>query len=84
MESFQAFIALDLIPEHTKTFPAFFIRAPRIRHCGENVAILATLEGEPILVQQGHYLGATFHPELTADPQIHLYFIEMIRQANII
>lgn len=79
IESFQAFISLEFTPGHTKLFPAFFIRAPRIRSCGKDVQILAKLEGEPILVRQGHHLGASFHPELTADPQVHEYFIEMIR-----
>lgn len=80
VESFQAFISLEFIPGHSKTFPAFFIRAPRIRRCGKGVQILATLGDEPILVRQGYHLGSSFHPELTADPQVHQYFIEMIRQ----
>lgn len=80
IESFQAFISLELASHDSRTFPAFFIRAPRIKKCGEGVQILATWEGEPVLVRQGHHLGATFHPELTSDPHIHQYFIEMIRQ----
>ncbi len=80
VESFQAFVSLEFSPEHSKTFPAFFIRAPRIRQYEKSVQVLATFEGEPILVRQGHHLGASFHPELTADPQVHQYFIEMIRQ----
>jgi 5'-phosphate synthase pdxT subunit len=82
VESFQAFISLELMPEHSKTFSAFFIRAPRIKKWGEGVQVLAKLEGEPILIRQGHHLGATFHPELTADPQVHQYFIEMVRLSN--
>ena len=82
VESFQAFVSLEFSPEHSKTFPAFFIRAPRIRQCQDGVQILATLEGEPILVRQGHHLGASFHPELTSDPQVHQYFIEMIKQTK--
>lgn len=80
IESFQAFVSLEFTPGHSKTFPAFFIRAPRIRKCGKGVQVLATINGEPILVRQGNHLGATFHPELTSDPQVHQYFIEMIRQ----
>ena len=80
IESFQAFISLELTSGHSKVFSAFFIRAPRIRRWGKDVKILALLEGEPILVQQGLHLGASFHPELTGDPHIHQYFIEMIRQ----
>lgn len=80
IESFHAFISLDLAPGHTKAFPAFFIRAPRIRQWGKEVQILATLEGEPVLVQQGHHLGASFHPELTDNPQVHQYFIKIIQE----
>ena len=80
IESFQTFVSLELASEHCKTFPAFFIRAPRIKKCEEGVEVLATFKGEPILVRQGHHLGSSFHPELTSDPQVHRYFIEMIRQ----
>ncbi len=80
IESFQAFIHLELDPHHFKVFPAFFIRAPRIRVCGKGVQILATYDGEPVFVRQGHLLGSSFHPELTADPLIHQYFIEMVRE----
>jgi 5'-phosphate synthase pdxT subunit len=80
VESFRACVSLELTPEHSKVFPAFFIRAPRIRACKEGVQVLATFEEEPILVRQGHHLGASFHPELTSDPQVHQYFIEIIRQ----
>lgn len=80
LESFEAFVSLEFDVGHSKIFPAFFIRAPRIRKWGEGVQILATFEGEPILVRQGLHLGASFHPELTSDPQVHHYFIEMIRQ----
>lgn len=80
IESFQTFISLELAPGVSKTFPAFFIRAPRIKECGEEVQILATLKGEPILVRQGYCLGASFHPELTSDPQIHHYFIDMVKE----
>ena len=78
IESFQASIPIELKPNHTKIFPAYFIRAPRIQKCGQGVEILAKLEGEPVLIRQGHHLGAAFHPELSANPIIHQYFIELI------
>ncbi len=79
-ESFQAFIDLALRHDHSKRFPAYFIRAPRIRSIGTHVQILAVLANEPILVQQGHHLGASFHPELTNDPDIHLYFLSLVKE----
>jgi 5'-phosphate synthase pdxT subunit len=55
-----------------------FIRAPRLRRPGEDVRVLARVDGEPVLVQQGHVLAATFHPELTADPRVHRRLIELV------
>lgn len=82
IESFHASIVLNFSDGHSKIFPAYFIRAPRIRSCGQEVEILAHLEGEPILVRQGHHLGATFHPELTSDPLVHQYFIDLVKKQS--
>ena len=55
-----------------------FIRAPIIESVGEGVEVLAEREGKPVLVQQGHAMAATFHPELTNDTTIHERFVRMI------
>lgn len=55
---------------------AVFIRAPIIRRVGEGVRVLARYEGDPVLVEQDHYLVATFHPELTKDRSLHRFFLE--------
>ena len=55
-----------------------FIRAPRLRRPGEQVQVLARVDGEPVLVQQGHMLAATFHPELTQDTRVHRRLIELV------
>ncbi|WP_068467444.1 pyridoxal 5'-phosphate synthase glutaminase subunit PdxT [Candidatus Protochlamydia phocaeensis] len=81
IESFEAFVPLHLQPDHEKLFRAYFIRAPRIRSNASHVQLLASYEGEPVLIQQGHLLGASFHPELTADPTIHQYFLEMVKKS---
>jgi 5'-phosphate synthase pdxT subunit len=39
---------------------------------------LATYQGDPVLVEQGQHLAATFHPELTEDPRVHLIFLNKI------
>jgi len=54
-----------------------FIRAPIIERCGPDVEVLAEDRGRPVLVRQGRMLAATFHPELTEDPAVHNYFLEM-------
>ncbi|MBI3934266.1 MAG: pyridoxal 5'-phosphate synthase glutaminase subunit PdxT [Acidobacteria bacterium] len=57
---------------------AVLIRAPIITEVGPEVQVLATLDGRPVVVRQGNYLAATFHPELTSDSRIHRYFNRMI------
>lgn len=53
-------------------FQLCFIRAPRITRVGKNVEVLATFQGEPIMVRQGNITAASFHPELTEDSRVHL------------
>ncbi|MBA3721309.1 MAG: pyridoxal 5'-phosphate synthase glutaminase subunit PdxT [Parachlamydiaceae bacterium] len=78
--SFRAFIQMELKEKgHQTLYPAFFIRAPRIRANGPEVQVLGTYQNEPILVRQGHHLGASFHPELTGDPAIHQYFLDIVQ-----
>jgi 5'-phosphate synthase pdxT subunit len=57
---------------------AVFIRAPIIRRVGPQAKVLAEYNGDPVLVEQGPHLVATFHPELTADPRIHRLFVEKL------
>jgi len=57
---------------------AVFIRAPIIREVGENVRVLARYNGDPVLVEEGHHLVATFHPELTGDLRVHRLFLEKL------
>jgi pyridoxal 5'-phosphate synthase pdxT subunit len=57
---------------------AVFIRAPVIRCVGERAHVLASYQGDPVLVEQGRHLAATFHPELTEDSRVHLMFLRKI------
>jgi 5'-phosphate synthase pdxT subunit len=57
---------------------AVFIRAPIIRRVGDTAKVLASYQGNPVLVEQGRHLVATFHPELTSDPRIHLMFLNKV------
>ena len=56
-----------------------FIRAPRFGQVGADVRVLARRDGLPTLVEQGHVLAATFHPELSEDTRVHRYFLEKVR-----
>ncbi|HEV8603006.1 MAG TPA: pyridoxal 5'-phosphate synthase glutaminase subunit PdxT [Gaiellaceae bacterium] len=57
-----------------------FIRAPRVKRAGDDVEVLAELDGEPVLLRQGRLLVATFHPELTDDTRVHELFLEAVRK----
>lgn len=61
---------------------AVFIRAPHIVSVGENVEILAKYDGRIVLVRDGHYLGCSFHPELTEDKRIMKYFLNMVERVK--
>ena len=54
---------------------AVFIRAPIIRAVGPDAVVLATFRGDPVLVEQGRHLVATFHPELSEHTAIHERFL---------
>ena len=76
---------VDLDPEEDfqqRTVPgkleAVFIRAPIIRRAGSGVHLLAQYAGDPVLIEQGRHLVATFHPELTRDPRVHGLFLEKL------
>ena len=62
--------------------PAFrgvFIRAPKISREGQSVEVLARLEdGTVVAVRQGNILAAAFHPELTDDPRLHGFFLDIV------
>lgn len=57
---------------------AVFIRAPIIRRTGSDVKVLAQYEGDPVLVEEGKHLVATFHPELTQDSRVHKLFLSKL------
>ncbi len=55
-----------------------FIRAPKITEINKkSVRILATIRNQPVAVQEGHAIAATFHPELSADNTLHTYFVNL-------
>jgi 5'-phosphate synthase pdxT subunit len=57
---------------------AVFIRAPIIRKVGQDAKVLAEYAGDPVLVEEGRHLVATFHPELTSDHRVHDYFLKKL------
>ncbi|HEX5027184.1 MAG TPA: pyridoxal 5'-phosphate synthase glutaminase subunit PdxT [Gaiellaceae bacterium] len=79
VRSFEADVELagDEIP-----LRGVFIRAPRIRTLGDSVEVLGTLDGEPVLVRDGRFLLASFHPELTDDLRVHELFTTLVEEAS--
>ena len=61
-----------------------FIRAPHIVEVHGNATILSTVSEKIVAVQEGRYLGVSFHPELTEDYRVTQYFIEHIVAATTI
>ena len=79
IESFEA--ELECRPElcgDDRPLSGIFIRAPIIEYTGEQVAVLASFEGRPVVVRQANLLVATFHPELVGEPRVHSYFLKMV------
>jgi pyridoxal 5'-phosphate synthase pdxT subunit len=60
---------------HPGDLEAVFIRAPIIRRTGPEAKVLAAYRGDPVLVEEGRHLVATFHPELTSDARVHSLFL---------
>jgi pyridoxal 5'-phosphate synthase pdxT subunit len=78
VRSFEADLELNGIGDGP--LRAVFIRAPWVDEYGEDVEVLAEIEGHPVAVRQGNILAVAFHPELTDDERIHAWLVEQVRQ----
>ena len=75
IDSFES----DLMVEGFENFfKGVFIRAPLVESVGENVDVLAELNGQPIMCRQESTIVTSFHPELADDDRIHAEFLEMV------
>jgi 5'-phosphate synthase pdxT subunit len=55
---------------------AVFIRAPWVEQHGDDVEVLADVDGHPVAVRQGNILAVAFHPELTDDRALHRWLLD--------
>jgi len=56
---------------------AVFIRTPRVTRVGTGVETLAMLGGQPVVVQEGKVLAASFHPEMAGDARLHEHLLAL-------
>lgn len=59
-----------------------FIRAPWIAEHGDDVKILAQVDGHPVAAREGQLLAVAFHTELTEDDRLHLLLLDSVRAAS--
>jgi pyridoxal 5'-phosphate synthase pdxT subunit len=72
VDSFEAELDVDGIAHPVR---AIFIRAPWIERVGDEVRVLSTFEGRPVVLEQGSLLVASFHPELAGETGLHDYLL---------
>lgn len=53
-----------------------FIRAPRVIRVGPAVTVLATHNDEPVALEAGNLMAASFHPEITGETRLHELFLQ--------
>jgi 5'-phosphate synthase pdxT subunit len=71
LNSFEAELDFEGTP-----LTAVFIRAPWVEEHGDEVQVLAEVEGHPVAVRQGNILAVAFHPELTNERRLHRWLLE--------
>jgi pyridoxal 5'-phosphate synthase pdxT subunit len=77
LHSFEEDLSIPGIDDPVR---AVFIRAPWIEVCGDDVEVLASVDGHPVAVRQGTLLAIAFHPEIAGEPRIHELFLRVVRE----
>lgn len=81
VESFEEDLAIEGVLG--PTFRGVFIRAPKIRSCGDAARVLARVQdGTIVACRQGRILATSFHPEFVPDQRVHEYFLRMVGEAT--
>ena len=74
LASFETELLFDGTP-----LDAVFIRAPWVEAVGEDVEVLAEVDGHPVAVRQGNILAVAFHPELGTDLSLHRWLLDRVQ-----
>ena len=75
IDSFESDLSID---GFDGSFRGIFIRAPLVETTGEEVEVLAEIDGRPVMCRQDSTIVTSFHPELADDDRIHAEFLEMV------
>jgi 5'-phosphate synthase pdxT subunit len=75
VDSFEADIDVRGIDHRVR---GVFIRAPWIERIGDGVDVLAEFEDRPVVLEQGHLLATSFHPELVGETGLHEYLLRKV------
>jgi pyridoxal 5'-phosphate synthase pdxT subunit len=59
---------------------AVFIRAPWVDEHGDDVEVLASIDGHPVAVRQGEVTATAFHPEIAGEPRLHAWLLDRVRE----
>jgi 5'-phosphate synthase pdxT subunit len=78
VDSFEADLDVPTIGDGP--FHGVFIRAPKVERVGEDVEVLASHDGVPVLLRRGRVSVASFHPELSSDARLHRSFIDTLTE----
>jgi 5'-phosphate synthase pdxT subunit len=57
---------------------AVFIRAPWLAEHGEDVEVLASVDGHPVAARQDNLLVISFHPEIAGETRLHELFLREV------
>lgn len=76
VDSFEVDLEITGLSDPERPFVAVFIRAPWVERLGEDVEVLAAVDGHPVAVRKGPLLATSFHPEVTGDHRVHELFVK--------
>ena len=77
LHSFEEQLDLDGVGPDV---PAIFIRAPWASEVGDDVDVLAEIDGHPVAIRQGNVLAVSFHPELNGETRLHQWLLRQIER----
>jgi 5'-phosphate synthase pdxT subunit len=78
IKSFEADVDVDGI--EGGPLRGIFIRAPWIAEHGEDVEILARVDGHAIAAREGMMLAVAFHSELSGDDRLHRWLLAQVAE----